>query len=80
VTISITVWPERQELEIIVSDDGIGMTPRKDSPGIGAGLPLIRRLAYRMDHRLPARGGTELWMCFRFGVDDGARGKREPAP
>lgn len=31
--------------EVVVRDDGIGMSPRGDSPGVGLGLSLIERLA-----------------------------------
>jgi bifunctional DNase/RNase/anti-sigma regulatory factor (Ser/Thr protein kinase) len=33
------------ELVVVVTDDGRGMTPRTDSPGMGIGLALIARLA-----------------------------------
>src|SRR3954453_11113845 len=32
-------------VEIAVADDGLGMRPRADSPGIGLGMPLIADLA-----------------------------------
>ncbi len=32
-------------LTVVVTDDGIGMAPRADSPGVGVGLVVIRRLA-----------------------------------
>lgn len=53
-------------VEVRVTDDGCGMTPRDDSPGMGLGLPLIRNLADQFEHRRPADGdGTEIWMHFR---------------
>jgi anti-sigma regulatory factor (Ser/Thr protein kinase) len=33
------------ELSVVVSDDGVGMAPRADSPGLGLGLPLIAQLS-----------------------------------
>src|SRR5688500_1621920 len=33
------------QIEIAVSDDGIGLTPRPDSPGLGLGLGLIAEVA-----------------------------------
>jgi len=52
-----------------VIDDGDGLTPRDDSPGPGLGLPLIHRLADRVDHLTPQGGsGTELSMRFGFSV------------
>lgn len=54
-------------LDVHVTDDGSGMAPRDDSPGLGLGLPLIRHLADEFDYRRPEAGtGTELWMRFRF--------------
>jgi anti-sigma regulatory factor (Ser/Thr protein kinase) len=55
---------DAEEIEIVVRDDGSGMAPRHDSPGLGLGLPLIRRVADGFDHRMPPDGGTELWMRF----------------
>jgi anti-sigma regulatory factor (Ser/Thr protein kinase) len=60
-------------IEVCVTDDGSGMAPRDDSPGIGLGLPLIRHLADQFEHRRPPGSvGTELWMHFRL-VASGAR-------
>ena len=54
-------------VEVRVTDDGSGMAPRDDSPGMGLGLPLIRRLADQFEHRRPPdSAGTELWMRFRL--------------
>jgi anti-sigma regulatory factor (Ser/Thr protein kinase) len=53
-------------VDVRVIDDGSGMAPRDDSPGIGLGLPLIRHLTDQFEHRRPPDGiGTELWMRFR---------------
>jgi serine/threonine-protein kinase RsbW/stage II sporulation protein AB (anti-sigma F factor) len=51
--------------ELTVRDDGVGLSPRDDSPGIGLGMPLIHRLADEVVYRRPAGGGTELWMRFQ---------------
>jgi serine/threonine-protein kinase RsbW len=60
---------------VCVTDDGSGMAPRDDSPGIGLGLPLIRHLADQFEHRRPPGNvGTELWMHFRLA----ASGARDP--
>ena len=56
---------------MIVTDDGRGMQPRTDSPGLGLGLPTIGRLAALVDLREPPGGGTELTMTF---VTPGVRG------
>jgi anti-sigma regulatory factor (Ser/Thr protein kinase) len=36
-------------LHVRVADDGIGVGPRTDSPGLGMGLPLVSALASRLD-------------------------------
>jgi serine/threonine-protein kinase RsbW len=52
------------ELTVTVTDNGRGMQPRADSPGLGLGLPTIGRLAALIDLREPPGGGTELSMTF----------------
>ena len=52
-------------LVIVVLDQGQGMTPRPDSPGLGLGLPLIANLADNLEIRDGPDGqGTELVMSF----------------
>ena len=51
-------------LLLSVADDGAGMTPRVDSPGLGLGLPLVGRVARRVDISAPAGGGTRVSMWF----------------
>lgn len=58
-----------QLVEVVVRDDGMGMSLRGDSPGLGLGLGLIGMVADAVEQRSPADGvGFELWMCFRFGA------------
>jgi PAS domain S-box-containing protein len=52
------------EIVVVVSDDGRGMQPRPDSPGLGMGLPLIGQLTTHFDIGMPPGGGTELTMTF----------------
>ena len=53
------------EMLFRVIDDGEGLSPRADSPGMGVGLPLIARLAGRFEVRPgPSGRGTELLMSF----------------
>lgn len=47
-----------------VSDDGHGMRPRSDSPGLGLGLPLISLLADATDFNQSSSVGTEVSMTF----------------
>ena len=66
VTVTVDVTSD-QLVEAVVRDDGMGMSPRGDSPGLGLGLGLIASVADAVEHRLPADGvGFELSMRFRF--------------
>jgi serine/threonine-protein kinase RsbW/stage II sporulation protein AB (anti-sigma F factor) len=51
-------------LEIRVCDDGRGMKPRPDSPGLGLGLPLVATLAEHFEIEAKTGGGTRLRMRF----------------
>ena len=57
------------ELWVIVSDDGSGMQPRRDSPGLGYGLKLIADAADEVTIVGRASAGTEVRM--RFAIRDG---------
>jgi serine/threonine-protein kinase RsbW len=54
-------------LVLSVADSGLGMAPRTDSPGLGLGLPLVGRIAERVDIVAPAEGGTQVRMSFALG-------------
>ena len=43
--VRISAGMDDDSLIVVVSDDGSGMVPRTDSPGLGLGLPLMARLA-----------------------------------
>jgi anti-sigma regulatory factor (Ser/Thr protein kinase) len=51
-------------LEIEVCDDGRGMIPRLDSPGLGVGLPLVAKIAQRFKVEARPTGGTAVRMFF----------------
>ncbi len=54
-----------EHIRIAVIDQGQGMTPRPDSPGLGLGLPLIANLSDQLEiHDGPDGVGTELRMSF----------------
>ena len=58
-------WVDGATLYVVISDEGRGMQPRTDSPGLGLGLPLLAQLAD--DFRVaddPERPGTRVSMCF----------------
>jgi serine/threonine-protein kinase RsbW/stage II sporulation protein AB (anti-sigma F factor) len=54
-------------LEILVCDDGRGMLPRHDSPGIGVGLPLVATLTESFEVQARSGGGTQIRMAFAAG-------------
>src|SRR3954471_24759628 len=65
------------ELVVVVTDDGRGMQPRADSPGLGLGLPTIASLTTTMDMHAAPGGGTVVTMCF---AAPGVRGPARRAP
>ena len=54
-------------IEILVCDDGRGMMPRTNSPGLGLGLPMVATLADRFEVQARAGGGTRVLMAFATG-------------
>jgi len=52
------------ELVVAVRDEGRGMTPRPESPGLGLGLSIIGRLARRLEISDNIATGTEVQMTF----------------
>ena len=51
-------------LWVTVRDEGRGLEPRLDSPGLGLGLPLIAQLSASSEIVSPEQGGTEIIMRF----------------
>lgn len=51
-----------QTLEVEVRDHGVGMRPRRDSPGLGLGLPLIGTLASSVE----VDSGDDRQTCVRM--------------
>jgi serine/threonine-protein kinase RsbW len=57
---------EGGSLLIDVRDDGVGMRPREDSPGMGFGLPIIANVADAYALVPTDDGGT--WLSMRFDL------------
>jgi serine/threonine-protein kinase RsbW len=57
-------------LTVVVSDEGRGILPRPDSPGLGLGLPLIATLASSLELGTNDQDQTEVRMVFEL---DGVR-------
>jgi anti-sigma regulatory factor (Ser/Thr protein kinase) len=69
----VAVSLEGGVLRVTVRDEGIGIVPRADSPGLGLGLPLIATLTESLELGKAEDDRTEVTMLFR--LDD----ERPPA-
>lgn len=70
-TVTLRVWAEDGRAVFHVLDDGRGLAPRIDSPGVGLGIPTIGRLADHLDVGPGPAGGTEVRMAFNVpGLGD----------
>ena len=66
-SIVITAWlVDAHRLRVVVADDGRGMQPRTDSPGMGLGLPLMAQVAQKLVIESAPQRGTEVTMDFRL--------------
>jgi serine/threonine-protein kinase RsbW len=65
----VEAWPDGNgHLLVQVSDEGIGMRPRTDSPGLGVGLTLITQMADAL--RIVDRRDTAgVVVSMRFALD-----------
>jgi anti-sigma regulatory factor (Ser/Thr protein kinase) len=61
----LEVVVEPEHLRVVVADDGLGMAPRPDSPGLGLGLALIAEATDGLEIEERERG-TRLVMRFRL--------------
>lgn len=66
------------ELWILVSDDGCGLTPSADRPGLGLGLGLISQVADDFAVVSRASGGTEVRIRFNLAASAGASSSGAP--
>ncbi|HEY3020093.1 MAG TPA: ATP-binding protein [Solirubrobacteraceae bacterium] len=66
-SIVVTAWLlDARSLRIVVADDGRGMQPRTDSPGLGLGLPLMAQVAQKVQIESAPRRGTEVTLDFQL--------------
>lgn len=64
--VRLTVTLTDDEVQVTVEDDGRGLLPRLDSPGLGLGLPLIATLAESLELGRSDDDRTEVRMTFRL--------------
>lgn len=67
--ITVSIRRDGHHLVVSVCDDGVGISPRRDSPGLGLGLALIGQLSESLQIRARRGGGTELSMRLRMQPD-----------
>jgi serine/threonine-protein kinase RsbW len=62
--LGVSAWMRDERLTVVVHDEGRGMLPRPDSPGLGLGLPLIATLAESLELGTGSEDRTEVRMTF----------------
>ena len=63
-SLAVDAYGDDGEFFVVVCDEGIGMAPRTDSPGLGLGLPLIATLAESLELGTGDNHQTEVRMTF----------------
>ena len=69
-TLTICAAREGDAICVVVRDDGSGMKPRPDSPGLGIGLPLMTGTTQALNFSEVPEGGTKVTM--RFALPEAA--------
>jgi serine/threonine-protein kinase RsbW len=75
--IHVTAALAERELWILVADEGGGMKPRADRPGLGLGLGLISQVCDDMAIVPRSSGGTEVRILFKLKAVP-KRGRQKP--
>jgi len=68
--LEVAVYVRDDRLTLVVRDEGRGIVPRTDSPGLGLGLPLIATLAEALELGTDPNDRTEVRMTFRLGDEE----------
>jgi serine/threonine-protein kinase RsbW len=63
-TIAASLTRSGDELEVVVSDEGQGLRPRSDSPGLGMGLGIIADVTNHLEIDARPGSGTVVRMWF----------------
>ena len=63
-SVEIEAQADSGGLTVAVTDRGVGMSPNRESPGIGLGVPLMVRFANRVTFDAITGGGTRVTMRF----------------
>lgn len=72
--VHVSACLDGEGVQIAVADDGLGLRPRPDSPGIGLGMPLIADLADRVEIT-HGRPGTRIAAHFAVMGPAGPHGR-----
>jgi serine/threonine-protein kinase RsbW/stage II sporulation protein AB (anti-sigma F factor) len=67
-TVEVRAHSEDEKVVVVVADEGRGMLPRTDSPGLGLGLPLIAQMTQSLEVHDRDGGGTEIRMAFALAA------------
>jgi serine/threonine-protein kinase RsbW len=75
--VHVTAALVSNDLWILIADDGCGLEPRAQRPGLGLGLGLIAQLSDHLAIAPRSSGGTEVRMRFTLvGAERGAQARR----
>ena len=64
--VTVVAAQENAGMTVLVYDNGMGLLPRVDSPGLGLGLGLMAQVTDDFDIRTRAAGGVEVRLHFVF--------------
>src|SRR3954454_9425207 len=69
--LEVLAYLREGRLMIVVRDEGLGIVPRTDSPGLGLGLPITAMLAESLELGTDEGERTEVRMTFRIHDEQG---------